>query len=74
MSKVQTFEEWFAASKRESEVRAVARNVWKAAHENAALVCDTERVHPVETGEESDYAYNHAIDHCMEAIREAGKS
>ena len=61
MSKVQTFEEWFAASKWESEVRAVARNVWKAAHENAAMVCEGQSL-------------TTQPDECADAIREAANS
>lgn len=71
MSKVQTFEEWVAGQDLENCIRDLMRDVWKAAHENAAMVCeatgaDWPRNQWVETGADG-------CDACASAIREAAK-
>lgn len=52
------------------DMEAYTKQIQLEAYENAARICDDEKVSG-ETGTEGDIAYNQAIDHCVQSIRAA---
>lgn len=73
MSKVQTFDEWFAGQDLENCIRDLMRDVWKAAHENAAMVCEKRGAMWEGDRTESAGHMSFGAECCADAIREAAK-
>lgn len=52
----------------------LALAAWNAALTHAAEACENERVNADETKASEDYAYNGAIEHCVQAIKLASEA
>ena len=54
------------------DLEYVARAAARMAQEDAARLCEAERVDAEGSGDPTDFAYNVATEHCALAIRAAG--
>lgn len=73
------FDEWWQRNKNhflavgedyfDADIHVTARAAWDAAKDACAAACMDERVDTDSTNDESDFAYNRALDDAAEAIR-----
>lgn len=72
MTKPQTFDEWFCEKGYAKDESGYARSIWQAAMENAARICEQQRI-GIDAFGSIDFHVGLTQEMCAEAIREAAK-